>query len=441
MRKIGLTAVAVLFLGQSILYSEAAGTPIDAGGNLAETADAPSVTLAACREAALSRNPLAGERAIIDRTLDLSVALATRELYPKVSLTAKATTQSDSMDISIPPLGLSINQDPEQYQVAAEISQTIYDGGLSSAKKKGSRALSLVDGRKLAVDLDSLVSRVDSLFFGVIFADAQLAQNALLVEDLSVNRARVKAMVDAGNASKSDLSSVEVEILKARQARAELESTRAALVGCLSILSGDIVKDSPFETPARPNDLAGGVEARGEFALFAAQEGLAESAKSASVAQAMPRLFAFAQVGYGMPALNMLSGDPDSFWLVGLRANWAIDSFYSLPLNLEKADRQAELSRLRRDAYALAAEQDAVKARSDVAKYARLVAGDDEIIALRASIRRSAESKYENGTISVSDLLREIAAEHLALQTKRLHEIQLLGAEYSLETALGKRGK
>lgn len=439
-----LFAQAVLFaepdaIGEAAAITETAAITTETAAVTTETAGTLPVTLAACRAAVLSRNPLARERAVIDRTRDLSVGLATRELFPKVGLSAKATTQSDAMDISIPPLGLSISQDPEQYQVTAEISQTLYDGGVSSAKKKGARAIALADGRKLDVDLDSLVSRVDALFFGIILADAQLSQNALFLDDFAVNRARVKAMVDAGNASKSDLSSVEVEILKARQARTELEATRAALVGSLSVLIGDIAPDSSFETPPLPRDLSGGAETRGEFALFAAQENLAESAKATSVAQAMPRLSAFAQVGYGEPTLNMLSSDPSSFWVIGFRANWALDSFYTLPLNLEKADRQAELSRLRRDAFALTAAQEAIKARADVAKYSRLIGDDDEIITLRETIRRSAESKYENGTISVSDLLREITAEHFAQQTKRLHEIQLLGAQYSLETALGKR--
>ena len=441
MRKNNVTVAMAFLFARAILFAESGGAERAAAVAPAGSAASSPVTLEACRSAALARNPLALERAVIDRTLELSTGLATRELFPKVGLTAKATTQSDAMDISIPPLGLSMSQDPGQYQVAAEVTQVLYDGGLVSARKKGARSSAFVDGRKLDVDLGTLVSRVDSLFFGVILTDAQLAQNALLAEDLGVNRARVKAMVDAGNASGSDLSAVEVEILKARQARAELESTRAALVGSLSVLTGAIAPDSSFETPGVPADLSGGVDARDEFALFAAQEDLAESAKAASVAQAMPRLSAFAQVGYGLPGLNMLSSGSDSFWVVGFRANWALDVFYTLPLNLEKADSQVELSRLRRDAFAINAEQEALKARADVAKYARLVGDDGEIIALRETIRRSAESKYENGTISVSDLLREIAAEHLARQTRRLHEIQLLGAEYSLETALGKRGK
>ena len=267
MRKNCVTVALALLFAQAVLFAETAAiTEPDA--ITTETAGASPVTLAACRAAVLSRNPLARERAVIDRTRDLSVGLATRELFPKVGLSAKATTQSDAMDISIPPIGLSISQDPEQYQVTAEISQTLYDGGVSSAKKKGARASALADGRKLDVDLDSLVSRVDSLFFGVILADAQLSQNAFFSEDLAVNRARVKAMVDAGNASKSDLSSVEVEILKARQSRTELEATRAALVGSLSVLIGDTLPDSSFEMPPCPRDLSGGTDERGEFALL-----------------------------------------------------------------------------------------------------------------------------------------------------------------------------
>jgi len=59
---------------------------------------------------------------------------------------------------------------------------------------------------------------------------------------------------------------------------------------------------------------------------------------------------------------------------------------------------------------------------------------DDELIALRSNIKRTAEAKWQNGTITVSDLLREINAEHLAHQQKKLHEIQLCMAIYQLKT-------
>ena len=51
---------------------------------------------------------------------------------------------------------------------------------------------------------------------------------------------------------------------------------------------------------------------------------------------------------------------------------------------------------------------------------------DNEIIRLRTNIRKSAEAKVANGTLTVTEMLRELTNENLARQNKALHEIQLL---------------
>ena len=58
---------------------------------------------------------------------------------------------------------------------------------------------------------------------------------------------------------------------------------------------------------------------------------------------------------------------------------------------------------------------------------------DNEIIALRENIKRAAEAKVANGTMSVTDFLREVTRENLARQTKASHEIELLMAIYNLK--------
>ena len=67
----------------------------------------------------------------------------------------------------------------------------------------------------------------------------------------------------------------------------------------------------------------------------------------------------------------------------------------------------------------------------------RQMADDDEIIRLRGNIRRAAEAKVENGTMTVTDLLTEITRENMARRTKALHEIQLLMSACELEHTLG----
>jgi hypothetical protein len=71
--------------------------------------------------------------------------------------------------------------------------------------------------------------------------------------------------------------------------------------------------------------------------------------------------------------------------------------------------------------------------RNEVEKYRQLIENDDEIIRLRSNIKQSAEAKVANGTLTVSDLVREINAETLARQNKALHETQLLISIYNLK--------
>jgi outer membrane protein TolC len=400
------------------------------------------VTLDWCRASASRNYPLSRQRGVIDENLDLSLSLATRDLLPRAVFSAKATTQSDvtELPVDIPMIEID-GTDPEQYQIALELSQVLWDGGLVAAKKSNARASAEVDEGKLEVDMGALSGRVDQLFFGVLLADAQLGQNRLLGEDLAANGSRVSAMVESGVASKSDLAAVEVEILKVEQSAAEIIATRRSLVGTLSVLTGEMESDAQFAVPAKIVSFPDSIDGRPEFGIFSAQERLCDAAKEGYLAQAMPRLSVFAQTGYGKPALNMLSNEANSFWVVGARVNWAIDSLYTLGVNNGRADASSEQVRIERDKFIISAESDAIKYRADIEKYLKLVEGDDAIIALRGTIRRAAEVKYENGTISVNDLLREITAEHLAMQTKELHEIQLLFSEYSLERALGDRGE
>ena len=58
---------------------------------------------------------------------------------------------------------------------------------------------------------------------------------------------------------------------------------------------------------------------------------------------------------------------------------------------------------------------------------------DEEIITLRNNIKKSAQAKVANGTLTVTEMLREVTAENIAMQDKILHEIQLLSAIYELK--------
>ena len=70
-------------------------------------------------------------------------------------------------------------------------------------------------------------------------------------------------------------------------------------------------------------------------------------------------------------------------------------------------------------------------------KFQNVLASDDEIIELREKIKNTASAQLGNGVINSNDYLREVTAEDQARQTKILHEIQLLLAQYNLQTTTG----
>ncbi|MBP8967285.1 MAG: transporter, partial [Paludibacteraceae bacterium] len=70
---------------------------------------------------------------------------------------------------------------------------------------------------------------------------------------------------------------------------------------------------------------------------------------------------------------------------------------------------------------------------NEIDKLRSTLKNDEEIILLRNNIKKAAEAKFQNGTITATDLLREINAENITRQTRTLHEIQLYMAVYQLK--------
>ena len=66
----------------------------------------------------------------------------------------------------------------------------------------------------------------------------------------------------------------------------------------------------------------------------------------------------------------------------------------------------------------------------DIDRFNRLMADDEQIVALRQSVRKAAESKLQHGIIDVNDLIREINNENAARVQQSIHRIQMLKEIY-----------
>ena len=138
----------------------------------------------------------------------------------------------------------------DQYQVMLELQQQIWDGGGIRMQKKKATAEAEIDREKLNVDMYALNGRVNDLYFGILMLDEQLAQNALLQDELGRNFRQITAYVENGIANQADLDAVKVEQLNTRQKRVELTSSRMAYLKMLSLLMGEVLSpETVLEKP------------------------------------------------------------------------------------------------------------------------------------------------------------------------------------------------
>ena len=399
--------------------------------------NAQQLTLDECHTKAKQHYPAIAQYDIIEQSKDFDIKNANMAYLPQISLGAQATWQSDitKIDIDIPvPIDIDIPvPDKDQYKVTAEVNQLIWDGGVIGAQKKMATADAELQKHKLETELYTLKERVNNLYFGILLLDERLQLHYLLEKELERNYDRVKSYVANGVANEADLSAVKVEQLKSKQDRVEMESSRKAYIKMLSIFIGEELGDKTKLTKPLANDVNSLVIQRPELQMFDAQQDLINSHKDVLTSKNLPKIGAFAQGGYGKPGLNMFDNKFKTYLVGGVRLSWNFGNLYTYSNDKRKIDLQKAMLETNRETFIHNVSIVIPQQQIEIEKYREQMKDDNAIISLRKLIREAAEAKVENGTMTVSDMLKEMTAEEAAKQAKVLHEIQYLMSIYKLK--------
>ncbi len=392
-----------------------------------------SLTIEDCQAKAREHYPLIKRQGLIDQTKDYTLANAGKAYLPQFSVTARASYQSEVTSIPITVPGVeALSKD--QYLAAIDMNQTIWDGGNVHALKKITQANAAMEQQQLEVDLYALEKRINQLFFGILLFDAQLEQHTILQDNLHKQYATVDSYEKNGIANQADLDAVKVELLKSEQTAAQIKAGKTSYMQMLAAMIGEPVDEqTTFAKPAAEQVMLPTQINRPELQLFDAQTALFESQKSAVTSSYLPKVSLFLQGGYGRPGLNMLSNNFDPFYIGGIRLNWNFGGLYTQKNERRKLDVNQNSVEVQRETFLYNTNLQITQDNSEIKKLKELMQYDDEIITLRENVRKSAEAKVANGTLTVIELMREVNAENLARQEKTSHEIQLLMAIYNLK--------
>lgn len=400
------------------------------------------LTLENCQQKAREHYPQVKQFGLLEKSEIYSLANAGKAYIPRLTVSAQATYQSDIT--SLPPaLGQALSKaigqpvdfesiQQDQYRVIAEVNQLIWDGGGVRLQQEAIRTGTRIEKQQLEVELQKLKERVNQLFFGILSLNEQLTQLDYLTDELRTNYDKVVVLCANGILSQTDVDLVKVEQLKLNQKKAELQSIGQAYRRMLVVMTGDsTVARAELEKPAIP--LLSDTIQRPELEIFSLKKDLLATQERSLRAANLPNAGAFFQGGYGNPGLNMLEPGFTSWYMVGARLSWNLSGLYTQKDKLNNLAISRKTVDVQQETFLHNTRLRVEQLQQEAEKIEEQLKSDEEIVALRKQIKKAAEVRVENGTLTVTDLLREITAENAAIQEKKHRELQWLMVMYELK--------
>lgn len=404
-------------------------------------------TLEACQQLACDHYPEIRQYDLIRQSEQYDLSNAARSWLPQISFSAQATWQNrvpefpSALSGMLDQAGVSLRGlDKDQYKVALEVNQTIWDGGQSQADRRVIEATADEHRQATEVDLYAVKGRVNDLYFGILLLEERLGQTDLTIALLQSNLDKVRSLVTNGVAMQTDADAVEAELLSIQQQRVQIEASRASYRRMLELFIGQRLA----ERLKRP-ELVGAVSgesARPELAWIDAQQERLAAQELSVKSATRPRFGVFAQGYYGYPGLDYFAGMVSTDWtwnaLIGVKMSWNFGAYYTKKnrlSNLRVAKQQLDIQR---DVFLFNTDLQVAEEQGNISRLRRALADDDRIVALRRSVREAAESKLRNGVIDTNDLLRKITDEASARSARSLREVELLKAIYELKYTINR---
>ena len=408
---------------------------------------AQAQTLEECQRAAEQNYPLIRQYGLIEKTTSLNVANIQKGWLPQVTASAQATLQTDvtafpdKLQTVFQQTGITMDGlKKDQYRVGIDVQQTVYDAGNIKSQKEIARRQGELQSRQNEVTMYNVRKSVNEMYFSLLLVDEQIRLNADLQTVLEGNEKKLAAMLKGGTASESDWQNVKAERLNVVQKMTGLQSQRTALARMLSIFCG--IEVNGLVKPEMPENMTPSINLRPELKALDAQLRLTDAQEKALDAAMMPRLGVFAQGYYGYPGYNMFEDmmSHKFSWngMIGARLTWNIGALYTRKNDKAKLQVQREATEVNRERFLFDNNLEQIEQNENISRYRQMMTDDEEIISLRSSIRKAAESKLAHGIIDVNDLVREINSENKARVEQCIHEIEMLKEIYDLKITIGE---
>ena len=383
---------------------------------------------------AVSATALSGEKASYSDISKLKDVNLAKGWLPTLDANSSFIYNSSVIDMSsvlgslpIPGISGAIKPLPhEQYKITVDINQVIYDGGAI----KGARALEKADlsinEKQTEADLYKLRGQINGYYFNLLLL---ARQKELLNNYLEIIKKRILSMQSAVNNGviiKSDVDVLSSEKIKIDQQLAENEIRKTSFIKILSDLTGnEIDLSTEFILPSQADGLSNDLY-RPELQLFDLRKEQLAATLKVIESKRMPKAIGFATLGYGNPpGSNFFKNEFAPYYMLGASIKWNIFDWNKSKNEKQMVTLQQGILENRKNDLSDNLKRLLESKNSEISNLKAMIESDTELISLRKRITASAESQYQNGTITATDYMNELNSERQAMINYEIHKINL----------------
>jgi outer membrane protein TolC len=403
------------------------------------------LTLKDCYDKALTVNALAGEKEAYATISGIKDKNLSKGWLPTIDANATANYNSDVVDFakalsSIPGMSSILSPMPhDQYKFTVDINQVIYDGGAIKSGRAMEKADLRINEKQTEADLYKLRSQINAYYFNAMLLSRQ---KELLTNWLNLIEKRIASMQSALNNGvllKTDIDVLTSEKIKLGQQITENDLRRSSLLKILEDITGIAINDSTqFVLPEQTNEITNELM-RPELQLFDLRREQLTAGLQLAQSKRMPKAFGFATLGYGNPpGSNFFSDSFATYYIVGGGIKWNIYDWNRVKNEKKVINLQQGMIESRKKDLADNLGRQLESKNAEISSLKAITSTDSELITLRKRITASAESQYENGTITATEYMNEINSEHQAIINFEIHKINLALARIEYLNISGK---
>ena len=403
-----------------------------------------SFTLEECYSLAIENYPKLRSADISRQISTLNQLDLNTACLPSITTQGQATWQSDVTKVDIPNAPFDIpHLSKDQYRISVDIRQNIWDGGITHSRRQLEESVLQTSLSNLEVELYRLNEQVVQAFYAALTLNLKIQALEKHSETIKAQRDKVDSGIRNGTIEQVNAVILDAEQLQIRQALEEMTSGRDISLSILSLLTGKEISATASlkqESHKIRNQVAVN---RPELKYFdSVKEQMDQQARITSNLR-NPKIFGFGQAGYGKPGLNMLKNEFEPYMVIGAGISWNITDWGKTRRAIQLLEYGKQNIDVERNTFLHQLELLRTRQWEEILRLERQLQTDGDMIILRQSITRDAETRMINGIITAADYLRELNLETIAginLATRRL-QIEEAYNKYLILSGLQKQNK